>query len=40
MRAADVVILSSAWENFPHGLVEALAVGRRVATRVGGVPRS
>ena len=39
MRAADVVILSSAWENFPHGVVEALAVGTPVvATRVGGVP--
>jgi glycosyltransferase involved in cell wall biosynthesis len=39
MRAADIVILSSAWENFPHGVVEALAVGTPVvATRVGGVP--
>jgi glycosyltransferase involved in cell wall biosynthesis len=39
MSAADVVILSSAWENFPHGVVEALAVGTPVvATRVGGVP--
>jgi glycosyltransferase involved in cell wall biosynthesis len=39
MRAADVVVLSSAWENFPHGVVEALAVGTPVvATRVGGVP--
>jgi len=38
MRAADVVVLSSAWENFPHGLVEALAMGTPViATRAGGV---
>src|SRR5436305_2096331 len=38
MRAADAVVLSSAWENFPHGLVEALAMGTPVvATRVGGV---
>jgi glycosyltransferase involved in cell wall biosynthesis len=37
--AADAVALSSAWENFPHALVEALAVGTPViATRVGGVP--
>jgi glycosyltransferase involved in cell wall biosynthesis len=37
-RAADAVLLSSAWENFPHVLVEALAVGTPVvATRVGGV---
>jgi glycosyltransferase involved in cell wall biosynthesis len=37
--AADVAALSSAWENFPHTLVEALAVGTPVvATRVGGVP--
>jgi glycosyltransferase involved in cell wall biosynthesis len=39
MRAADVVMLPSAWENFPHGVVEALAMGTPVvATRVGGVP--
>jgi glycosyltransferase involved in cell wall biosynthesis len=39
MAAADAVVLSSAWENFPHALVEALAVGTPViATRVGGVP--
>src|SRR5205085_5695165 len=39
MKAADAVVLSSAWENFPHGLVEALAMGTPVvATRVGGVP--
>jgi glycosyltransferase involved in cell wall biosynthesis len=39
MAAADAVVLTSAWENFPHGLVEALAMGTPVvATRVGGVP--
>ncbi len=39
MQAADVVVLTSAWENFPHGLVEALAMGTPViATRTGGVP--
>ena len=38
-RAADASVLSSAWENFPHTLVEALAVGTPVvATSVGGVP--
>jgi glycosyltransferase involved in cell wall biosynthesis len=38
-RAADASLLSSAWENFPHTLVEALAVGTPViATEVGGVP--
>ena len=38
-RSADAAILSSAWENFPHTLVEALAVGTPViATSVGGVP--
>jgi glycosyltransferase involved in cell wall biosynthesis len=37
--AADAAILSSAWENFPHTAVEALAVGTPViATAVGGVP--
>ena len=37
--AADVVALSSAWENFPHALVESLAAGTPVvATEVGGVP--
>jgi glycosyltransferase involved in cell wall biosynthesis len=38
-RAADAAVLSSSWENFPHTVVEALAVGTPVvATAVGGVP--
>jgi glycosyltransferase involved in cell wall biosynthesis len=38
-RAADASLLSSSWENFPHTIVEALAVGSPViATSVGGVP--
>ena len=38
LRAADASILTSAWENFPHGVVESLAVGTPViATRTGGV---
>jgi glycosyltransferase involved in cell wall biosynthesis len=37
--AVDAAVLSSAWENFPHTVVEALAVGTPVvATAVGGVP--
>jgi glycosyltransferase involved in cell wall biosynthesis len=37
-RAADASLLSSAWENFPHTVVEALAVGTPViATAAGGV---
>jgi glycosyltransferase involved in cell wall biosynthesis len=36
--AADAAILSSSWENFPHTVVEALAVGTPVlATATGGV---
>jgi glycosyltransferase involved in cell wall biosynthesis len=36
--AADAVLLSSSWENFPHTVVEALAVGTPViATATGGV---
>lgn len=36
--AADASLLSSSWENFPHAVVEALAVGTPViATAVGGV---
>jgi glycosyltransferase involved in cell wall biosynthesis len=38
-RAADASLLSSSWENFPHTVVEALAVGSPViATSVGGIP--
>jgi glycosyltransferase involved in cell wall biosynthesis len=37
-RAADASVLSSIWENFPHTVVEALAVGTPVlATTTGGV---
>jgi glycosyltransferase involved in cell wall biosynthesis len=37
-RAGDAALLPSAWENFPHSVVEALAVGTPViATRTGGV---
>jgi glycosyltransferase involved in cell wall biosynthesis len=36
--AADASLLSSSWENFPHTVVEALAVGTPViATSTGGV---
>ena len=36
--AADATVLSSSWENFPHGVVESLAVGTPViSTRAGGV---
>jgi len=38
LAAADGELLSSGWENFPHALVEGLAVGTPViATGVGGV---
>ena len=37
-HAADATILSSSWENFPHTVVEALAVGTPVlAMQAGGV---
>jgi glycosyltransferase involved in cell wall biosynthesis len=37
-RAADAAILSSSWENLPHTVVEALAVGTPVlAMEAGGV---
>ena len=37
-RAVDAAVLSSSWENFPHTVVEALAVGTPVlATSAGGV---
>ena len=39
LAAADAALLSSAWENFPHAAVEAIAAGTPVvATAVGGVP--
>jgi glycosyltransferase involved in cell wall biosynthesis len=38
LAAADAGLLSSSWENFPHSVVESLAVGTPViATDVGGV---
>ena len=38
LAAADAMLLSSAWENFPHAVMESLAVGTPVlATSVGGV---
>ena len=38
-RAADAVLVPSAWENLPHTVLEALAVGTPViATAVGGIP--
>jgi len=37
-RAGDAALLSSSWENFPHTVVESLAVGTPVvATSTGGV---
>jgi glycosyltransferase involved in cell wall biosynthesis len=36
--AGDAVLLTSSWENFPHGVVEGLAAGTPViSTDVGGV---
>jgi glycosyltransferase involved in cell wall biosynthesis len=36
--AADATVLSSSWENFPHSVVESLAVGTPViSTAAGGV---
>lgn len=38
LAAADAMLLPSAWENFPHAVVESLAVGTPVvAAAVGGV---
>ncbi len=38
LAAADAVLLSSSWENFPHAVVEGLAAGSPViATDAGGV---
>jgi glycosyltransferase involved in cell wall biosynthesis len=38
LAAADASLLSSTWENFPHSVVESLALGTPVvATDVGGV---
>jgi glycosyltransferase involved in cell wall biosynthesis len=38
-RAVDATLLTSAWENLPHTLLESLAVGTPViATAVGGIP--
>lgn len=38
-RAVDVALVTSAWENLPHTLLEALAAGTPViATEVGGIP--
>ena len=38
-RGVDAALLTSAWENLPHTLLEALAAGTPViATAVGGIP--
>lgn len=38
-RAVDAALVTSAWENLPHTLLEALAAGTPViATAVGGIP--
>jgi glycosyltransferase involved in cell wall biosynthesis len=38
LAAADALLLSSTWENFPHALVEGLALGTpAIATEAGGV---
>ena len=38
LAAADAVLLTSTWENFPHAVVEGLAAGTPViATAAGGV---
>ena len=36
LRAVDASILSSSWENFPHSVVESLAVGTPVVTTAAG----
>lgn len=39
LAGSDACVISSAWENFPHAAVEALALGVPVvSTAVGGVP--
>lgn len=39
MHAADLTVLPSSWENFPHSVVESLELGTPViGSAVGGVP--